>query len=91
MYFDCKVEYIEKVSGWFEPEYKYKIVSNAVVVLGQWWSDYDMKGYTNDENFVNLSYPCRAVMKAKLYSGDGRRFEFRDCQLLYFGEYKKDE
>lgn len=91
LYFDCKAEYIEKVSGWFEPEYKYKIVANAVVVLGQWWSDYDMKGYTNDDNFVNLTYPCRVIMKAKLYSGDGRRFEFRDCQLLYFGEYKEDE
>ena len=91
LYFDCKAEYIEKVSGWFEPEYKYKIVANAVVVLGQWWSDYDMKGYTNDENFVNLSYPCRIIMKAKLYSGNGRKFEFRDCQLLYFGEYEKDK
>lgn len=91
LYFDCKAEYIEKVSGWLEPNYQYKIVSNAVVVLGQWWSDYDLIGYTNDDNFTELSYPCRIIMKAKLYSGNGRRFEFRDCQLLYFSEQEKED
>ena len=89
LYFDCHVEYIKEVTGLFEPDYRYKIVSNSVTILGQWWSDYDLRGYTNDENFVELSYPCRVIMKAKLYFGDGKEFKFKDCQLLYFSEDKE--
>lgn len=83
IYLDCQLEFVKEVTGWFEPEYKYKVISSSVMILGQWISDYDLTGYTNDENFINLTYPHHVVMKARVTSASSRVFKFSDCELLY--------
>ena len=53
-----------------------------IEAFGEWIDGHDLIGYTNDENFVNLSYPKDVVIKAVLTSGNRRKFEFKDCVLL---------
>ena len=79
----CELESLEEAGGLFEPDgYKYKVVSHALVAFGEWMSGYDILGYTNDDNFVELSFPRKVVMEVTLQSGSSSRFEFRDCKLL---------
>lgn len=79
----CNLEAIKEANGMFDLDgYKYKIRCFAFDAFGEWISGHDLIGYTNDENFVNLSYPENVVIYAKLISGTRRKFEFKDCELL---------
>lgn len=79
----CKLEAIKEANGFFDKNgYKYKICCFALEAFGEWIDGYDLVGYTNDENFVDLSYPKKVVVKAILTSGTRRKFEFKDCELL---------
>lgn len=77
IYIRCRLDGIKNSS-----RYKYVVRSYAVTLLGAWISDYNVKGYTNDRDFVNISYPQEVVMKAKLTYADGKNYEFEDCKLM---------
>lgn len=79
---DCDLETVDHASGLFDASgYRYKLCN------GSWFSSISLSAYTNDENFTRLSYPCRVVMRGVFYAAYGdenvRRFDFRNCQLLY--------
>ena len=79
----CELEAIKEANGFFDLDvYKYKVRCFAFEAFGEWIDGHDLIGYTNDENFVNLSYPKDVVIKAVLTSGNRRKFEFKDCVLL---------
>lgn len=79
----CKLEAIKDANGFFDLDgYKYKVRCFAFEAFGEWIDGHDLIGYTNDENFVNLSYPKDVIIKAVLTSGNRRKFEFKDCELL---------
>lgn len=77
IYIRCRLDGIKNSS-----RYKYVVRSYAVTLLGAWISDYNVKGYTNDRDFVNISYPQEVVMRAKLTYADGKNYEFEDCTLM---------
>lgn len=79
----CKLETIKEANGFFDLEgYKYKVCCFALEAFGEWIDGHDLTGYTNDENFVDLSYPKEVVIKAVLISGNRKKFELKDCELL---------
>ena len=84
-YVTCEIEAIERADGFFDLSgYKYKISSSAFEAFDQWLSGYDFMGYTNDDCFVELSYPTKVILKGILYYGDNKLFKFKDCQLLLY-------
>lgn len=84
IYLRCRLEFFKPANGFFDPNnYKYKVTSSSVNILGQWLSDYDLTGYTNDQRFMNLTYPQEVIMKARIVSASSKVFEFDDCELIY--------
>ena len=57
------MEAIKEANGFFDLDgYKYKVRCFAFEAFGEWIDGHDLIGYTNDENFVNLSYPKDVVI-----------------------------
>lgn len=83
----CNIDAIEKADGWLDLNgYKYKIISHSSELFGEWMSGYDIIGYTNDDNFIDLSCPNTIIMECVLISGSVRRFQFKDCKLILAGK-----
>lgn len=83
----CNIDAIEKADGWLDLNgYKYKIISHSSELFGEWMSGYDIIGYTNDDNFIDLSCPNTIIMECILISGSVRRFQFKDCKLILAGK-----
>lgn len=79
----CEIDKIEEADGLFDLSgYKYKIKSYSTELFGEWMSGYDIVGYTNDDNFIDLSCPNTIIMECVLVSGSVRRFQFKDCNLI---------
>lgn len=82
LFVTCEFESISR-TGYFDLNgYKYKLTSSAVDLMGEWISGYDIIAYTNDDNFINMSFPSRILMQAILVYGDTRTFKFKDCQYI---------
>ncbi len=63
----------------FNSKYKYKMRSE----YAQFFSvNYNIAAYTDDEKFMELTYPAKVVMRAKLVYGSQTDFYFEDCELL---------
>lgn len=83
----CNIDAIGKADGWLDLNgYKYKIISHSSELFGEWMSGYDIIGYTNDDNFINLSCPNTIIMECVLISGSVRRFQLKDCKLILAGK-----
>lgn len=78
LYINCQLESIQENnnSSYDLEGYSYKLITDSFGAIAE------IKGYTNDESFVDLSYPESVIMKATLVDGTTRRFRFKDCELL---------
>lgn len=85
LFLQCEIDKIEEADGLFDLYgYKYKIKSYSTELFGEWISGYDIVGYTNDDDFLELKCPNTIIMKCVLVSGSVRRFQFKDCELFLF-------
>ncbi|MDL2241646.1 hypothetical protein LJB91_01905 [Bacteroidales bacterium OttesenSCG-928-L03] len=65
----CKLDKIERSDSLFDlSAYNYKV--------SHFWDG--ITGYTNDENFVKIDYPCTVIMEAKVLS----KTKLVNCKLL---------
>lgn len=81
----CDIDRIDRADGLFDPDgYKYKVQAFALEAWDEWLTGYDMTGYTNDDDFVDLEYPKKVIMTCTLTSGNNREFTFKDCDLILY-------